>query len=108
MDTLKNKRYASYDYLSRYTTVPYYFDTLNKKDIYGIGANLKKDTAWVAHKVKQEDTLDSLALKYYANPTLFWVIAYANDIQDPFIKLNEHFDIIKIPSISSIEFGDRD
>lgn len=108
MDTLKNKKYATYDYLSRYASTPYYFDTLEKKEVYGIGVNLKKDTPWVAHKVKQEDTLDSLALKYYANPTLFWVIAYANDIQDPFMQLKDHFDIIKIPSLSTIEFGNRD
>ena len=29
-----------------------------------------------------------------------------NDIQDAFIKLSDRFSIIKIPAISSIEFGD--
>ena len=37
MDTLKNKMYNSFDYLSRYTNVPYYYDTLEGKEIYGIG-----------------------------------------------------------------------
>lgn len=105
MDTLKNKRYADFDYISRYTAVPYYYDTLANRDVYGIGTNMKKDTSWVAHKVTQEDSLDSLALTYYNNPTYWWVIAYFNDIQDPFIKLLDKFTIIKIPSISSIEFG---
>ncbi len=106
MDTLTNKRYNSFDYISRYTGVPYYFNTADQKDIFGIGQNLSKDTPWVAHKVTHDDTLDSLALKYYNNPTYWWVIAYFNDIQDSLIILNEHFSIIKIPSISSISFGD--
>jgi hypothetical protein len=46
-----------------------------------------------------------LALKYYNNPTFWWVIAYFNDIQDPFKPLKDKRDTIKIPSISSIEFG---
>lgn len=106
MDDFTNKNYETYDYLSRYTGVPYYFDTKNKREIYGIGYNMKKVTDWVAHTVKQGDTLDSLALNYYNNPTFWWVIAYFNDIQDPFINLTSRFEIIKIPSISGIEFGD--
>jgi hypothetical protein len=58
----------------------------------------------VSHTVKPEDTLDSLALTYYNNPTYWWVIAYFNKISDPFVKLSLKYSIIKIPSISSIEF----
>lgn len=106
MDTLRNKAFAKYDYKSRYITVPYYYDTLCDREVYGIGNNLKKDTAWAAHKVKPEDTLDSLALKYYNNPTYWWVIAYFNDIQDAFVRIQDTFDILKIPSITNIEFGE--
>ena len=104
MDVLRNKNYETYDYLSRYTTVPYYYHIKDQREIYGIGSNLSKDTPWVAHKVIQEDTLDGLALTYYNNPTFWWVIAYFNDMQDPFIKLSNSFNIIKIPNISSINF----
>lgn len=107
MDTLINKKYNQYDYTSRYTGVPYYYDTLNEKEIYGIGSNLKKDTSWLAHSVKQDDTLDSLALHYYNNPSFWWIIAYFNNIQDPFIKLANYFTIIQIPAITSIEFGNE-
>lgn len=107
MDILKNKQYAKYDYNCRYTGVPYYFNTIDKREIYGLSTNIKKDTAWVAHKVSQKDTLDTLALNYYNNPSLWWVIAYFNDIQDPFEQLLNHFTIIKIPSISSIEFNNE-
>ena len=105
MDTLKNKNYESYDYLSRYAQVPYYFDTLKQREIYGIGYNMKKDSAYVSHKVAQGDTLHSLALQYYNNPTYWWVIAYFNDIQDSFIRLKDRYDIIRIPNIASIAFG---
>lgn len=107
MDTLTNKKYGKYDYLSRYTGVPYYYDTLEDKEVYGIGSNLYKTTSWVAHKVVQEDTLDALALKYYNNPTYWWIIAFFNDIQDPFMQLKQKFDIIKIPNMTSIEFGNE-
>lgn len=106
MDDLKNKNYAKFDYTSRYTGVPYYYNKRDEKEIYGLGKNMKKTTNWVAHKVHPEDTLDKLALSYYNNPSYWWIIAYFNDIQDAFIDLKEHFDIIKIPSIRSIEFGD--
>ena len=105
MDTLKNKIYADFDYLSRYTNTPYYYDTLCGKDIYGIGTNMKTNIEYVSHKIKSNDTLHSLALKYYNNPTFWWVIAYFNNIQDPFKPLRDKFEIIKIPSITGVEFG---
>ena len=107
MDTLRNKRFETYNYTCRYTTVPYYFDMLEQRDIYGIGSNMKKNIAFVSHKVKPTDTLDSLALKYYNNPTFWWIIAYFNDIQDAFRPLIDQFEIIQIPAIASIEFGDE-
>ena len=105
MDTLTNKQYANFDYLSRYTDTPYYYDTLSDRQIFGIGTNLKNTTEFVTHKVTSHDTLHSLALKYYNNPTFWWIIASFNDIQDPFKPLIDKYTTIKIPSISSIEFG---
>ena len=105
MDTFKNKSYANFDYLSRYTNIPYYYDTIKDMDIYGIGTNMKNTTEFLTHELKSNDTLSSLALKYYNNPTFWWVIAYFNDIQDPFKPLRRKYETIKIPSISSIEFG---
>ena len=106
MDKLKNKKYNQFDYVSRHSSDPYYYDTEFNTEVYGISQQLLKDTPWVAHDVKQEDNLDALALKYYNNPTYWWIIAKYNDIWDPFINLKEHFDILKIPSISSIVFGE--
>ena len=104
MEKLTNKRYANYNYTNRYTGVPYYYDTKKNREVYGIGAQLSKINSFVSHKVKPDDTLDSLALTYYNNPTYWWIIAYFNRITDPFIQLSKKFTTIKIPSISSIEF----
>lgn len=106
MDDLTKKRFAQFDYTSRYTGIPYYYNKKDQREIYGLSRNMIKNSSWVAHKVVQDDTLDKLALNYYNNPSYWWVIAYFNDIQDAFIRLKDHFDIIKIPSINSIEFGD--
>ena len=105
MDTLKNKNYAKFDYLSRYSNIPYYFDTLSGKEIFGIGTNLITDAEFVTHKVKPADTLNSLALKYYNNPTFWWIIAYFNNIQDAFTPIGKKYQTIKIPSITNIAFG---
>ena len=105
MDTLKNKKYVTFDYLSRYTNTAYYYDTLKNREIYGLGTNIKNNTEYITHEVRSNDTLNSLALKYYNNPTFWWVIAYFNDIQDAFKPLRKKYNTIKIPNISSIEFG---
>jgi len=107
MDILKNKVYESYNYLNRYTTVPYYYNTVDRREIYGIGTNVYKTTSYTAVAVEVSDTLDSLALKYYNNPTFWWLIAYFNDIQDSFICLWDNYDVIKIPDLASLSFGNE-
>mgnify|MGYP003291904431 CR=1 FL=1 len=69
MDILKDKIYEHYSYYSRYTPVPHYYNTIDNKRIYGVGTNVFLTTQYTSHKVIPEDTLDSLALKYYNNPT---------------------------------------
>lgn len=103
MSNLINKSYRSYDKLSRYEAFPYYFDTVNKKYLYGISAYLDRTTAYTLHVTGKDDTLDSLALYYYGNPTYFWMIADFNRILDAYVKLPENINIM-IPSISSIKF----
>ena len=104
MDVLKDKQTKTYPYISRYSAFPYYYNSADNKYIYGITAQLDKNTVYVAHQVIQSDTLESLALKYYGRPDYYWIIADFNSIQDPFIKLIDYFDIINVPSISNISF----
>lgn len=55
------------------------------------------------HRVKSHEVcrLDILAHKYYQNPLLWWVIAQANDIYDPF-KLIESGTLLRIPSVETL------
>ena len=104
MDVLKDKKYKSYDYVSRYSSFPYYYHTLDKKNVYGTTAQLNQDITFVIHKVRTEDTLDSLSLIYYGRPDYYWIIADYNKIQDPYLQLSDKFESIKIPQFSSIKY----
>ena len=89
---------------SRYEAFPYYFNKQDNKYFYGLSAHLKqKDISYIGHKVKQGDTLDTLALYYYNNPTYFWVIADFNRIRDPYEELKID-SLIKIPTFTKISF----
>ena len=102
MNVLKDKSSKTYLYTSRYATLPYYYNTLDKKYVYGISKNLNTNTDYVLHTLVDSDSLDSLALKYYGRPDLFWVIADFNNINDPYIKLVDKMSSIKIPALSGI------
>ena len=102
MNVLKDKSSRTYFYTSRYATLPYYYNTLDKKYMYGISKNLNTNTDYVLHNLVDSDSLDSLALKYYGGPDLFWVIADFNNLNEPYIKLVDKMSSIKIPSLSGI------
>ena len=102
MNVLKDKSSKTYLYTSRYATLPYYYNTLDKKYMYGISKNLNTNTDYVLHNLVDSDSLDSLALKYYGRPDLFWVIADFNNLNDPYIRLVDKMSSIKIPSLSGI------
>lgn len=104
MDVLKDKQTKSYDYISRYSSFPYYYHKEDNKYVYGITSLLSEDTPYVVHNVSQEDSLDSLAFKYYGRPDYYWVIGYFNNINDPFEKLSKRFTTIKVPSLSNVQF----
>lgn len=84
---VKDKSYRSFDYVSRYQVFPYYYNQEDNKYIYGTTGQLKQDIGYSLHIVKQGDTFDSIALAYYNNPSLYWIICDFNKIQDPFTKL---------------------
>lgn len=103
MNKLKDKGYKSYDKLSRYSVYAYYYNVDDNKYMYGTTGQLDNTTPYVAHKIVQGDTYDSLAQYYYNNPTYYWIICDYNRVQNPFInpKVGE---IIKIPTFSAISF----
>lgn len=106
MEKLTNKRAYTFDYHSRYTGVPYYYDTSKGRDVFGLGTQIRFDTPYVLHKVAIGDTLDKLALKYYGNPTYWWAIAYFNKINDPFIVIEGKYKTLKVPAITGVVFED--
>ena len=103
MNILKNETYKDYSYVSRYKSFPYYYHTKDDKYIYGITAYLDNTTVYTLHTVRSGDTLDRLALTYYGNPTLYWVICSYNHIQNPYKDLVVG-KTIKIPSLSNIQY----
>lgn len=70
-DKLTNKQYKDYDYLSRYTSFPFYYNEGDRKYIYGVTSQLNQSITYVLHEIKVNETLDTLALDYYNNPTFF-------------------------------------
>lgn len=100
---LSNKQYRQYKKVSRYSSLPFYYNKIDHKYMYGTSVNLKDTTPYKTHKVIEGDSLDTLALYYYNNPTYYWIIADFNRIRDPYIDLKIG-DKIKIPTFSSIEF----
>jgi nucleoid-associated protein YgaU len=102
-DVLKNKYFKQYDRLSRYQSFPYFYNEVDNKYIYGITSQLDDSTIYSSYIVQKGDTWDSLALKFYNNPTRYWVILDFNRIQDPYVEPQEG-QKIKIPNLSSIVF----
>lgn len=103
MEALKNKSYTDSTTLSRYTPFPYYYHTKDDKFVRGTTSYLKDTTVYSLYEVQRGDTFDSIALEFYNNPTLYWVICSFNHIQDPYMELTAG-QKIKVPAISNIEF----
>lgn len=57
----------------------------------------------IYHRVQSNEVsrLDIIAHNYYKNPLLWWVIAQANDIYDPFVIL-EPGTLLRVPDIETL------
>lgn len=53
---LIDKQYRQYDYFSRYASFPIYYDTDDRRYLYGVTSQLNKDTTYVIYKAKNNDT----------------------------------------------------
>jgi hypothetical protein len=95
-----------YDHVSRYCK---YRQILDKSEAYIETFNETKIPMSEQDKfhvvlTEQENRLDIIANIYYNDPSLFWVIALANELPDPFIVLPG--TILRIPpNISLYRLG---
>lgn len=103
MDRLQDKSYRTYNYISRYSSFPYYYDTEDKKYIYGTTSYLDDTTPYTLYKVNKGDTWDSMALKFYNSPTFFWIICDFNRVQNPYDPPVVGTRV-KIPALTNIVF----
>ena len=103
MSILSNPITKQYNYVSRYSGLTSYYHSLDDKYIMEKPSWLDSNTPYVSHTVKRGDTYDKLALHYYNNPTLYWIILSYNHISDPFTEPKEG-STIQIPTFTSIEF----
>lgn len=103
MQVLIDKSFKDYDYFSRYTPFPYYYNTLDDKYVYGITSKLTRDIPSQAYKVRKGDTFDSIALYFYNNPTLWWVITDFNRINDA-LSVPKEGSVLNIPTLSEVSF----
>jgi hypothetical protein len=88
---------------SRYKNGIYTLNRSNKKMLILRGRlDLSEDENDKFYRVDDQikDRLDILSYKYYKTPDLWWVIAEANDINDPFSL--EVGDLLRIPSLDKI------
>ena len=88
MDVLTDRTIKSSDYYSRYNGLSYYY-------------NHSRVTKYV---VQEKDTYDLIALKYYNNPTYYWIICDYNRVRDPFIEPTPG-TTLELPSLNAgLEF----
>lgn len=102
---LSNKQYRKYTGISRYSYFPIYYHNIDEKWVGGTTKYLRDDTPYNYYITQDGDTFDNIALYFYNNPTLYWVICSFNNIQNPFLNL-EAGTTLKIPVLSTISYGD--
>ena len=64
---------------------------------------IKESNRDIYHRVASNEVgrLDKLANQYYNNPLLWWVIAQANNIRDPFAPISPG-TLLRIPPVESL------
>lgn len=72
--------------------------------MYGTTAHLEQNIPYKLYVVEKNETIDSIALKFYNNPTYFWIICDFNKILDAYTELYEG-QVLKIPSMSNLQFN---
>jgi hypothetical protein len=89
--------------LSRYVGTKIYQDAASGQPFYGpwraIDFPPALDDTWVQIRDLDGLRLDYLSIREYGTPDLWWVIARANDIQNPFTQLYGYASYAKSPTV---------
>lgn len=103
-EVLKSKQYPQNNKLSRYSQFPIYYNTEDNKWVCGTTAYLSQnDTPYQNYTVVGTESYDTLALMFYNNPTLYWVICDFNRIKNC-MENPTRGTVLKIPVLSSIKY----
>ena len=98
---IKFNSYRDFDYDSRYKNCRTIYNSDYDATYFELNENRTISTdsdSTQYHLVEQTELnrLDIIANKYYGDPTLYWVIAMANEMLDPFIL--QPNTVLKIPN----------
>lgn len=93
---------------NRYRKCPVYADKETGEYVLGTRdvTDIPKSTYDSYHKVNAYEAcrLDLIAYKYYNNQLLWWIIAQANDIHDPFNDVVPGM-VLRIPNLTTLYGG---
>lgn len=98
-----SKSYKNYDYISRYESFPYYYDSSNNRYYYGLTASLKLDATYALYEVRAGDSYDSIASDYYGSALYYWVICNFNGIFNA-LEQPEVGTVLKLPALNEVRF----
>lgn len=95
---------VTYNHVCRYKNTPTLFDDTFSVYYHRFGQNFTVDGSNQDEYIKVDDTtenrLDIIASNYYNNPTMWWVIAGANNILDVFNVPKG--TILRLPSLQVV------
>ena len=100
MNILTNQSVKTSKYFSRYNGVNTYYNKLDGKYQLALKSWLKQGFDYTRYIVQENDTYDFIALKFYNNPTYYWIICDANKILDP-MKEPIPGTILLVPSLGN-------
>lgn len=100
MDILTNRTVKTSKHYSRYNGLNMYYNKHDGKYQLALKSWLRPNFNYTKYVVGKDETLDYIALKFYNNPTYYWIICDANKILDPTIEPEEGTTLI-IPSLDS-------
>lgn len=103
MNILSNKNYKEYNRLSRYSSSANYYNEIDKKYQEELPKPMDKNSKYSLYIADGNESFDFISLKFYNNPTYYWIICDFNNISNPYL-IPSRGTKLRIPVISDIQF----